>query len=158
MSAPVPSPLDCVGHRRFAFHPPIAHPDPNDWRVARSSKSAVQVVNAQTGSELWVSRQYVRAVSETDSAVIVGLTKALDARTGTIEPRLKRVIEMPTLVTGTICRVGQNTPERSLPASVVQIRLESRADSVFTKAVALLCTVAIVFALLSALLTSGIAF
>ena len=118
----------------------------------------MQVVNAQTGSELWVSRQYVRGVSETDSALIVGLTKALDARTGMIEPRVKQVIEIPTLVTDTISRVRQNAPERSIPASVVQIRLESRSDSVFTKAVALICTAAIVFALLSALLTSSIAF
>ncbi|MDQ2711967.1 MAG: hypothetical protein M3Y24_06990 [Acidobacteriota bacterium] len=159
MSAPpVPSPLDYVGYRRFAFYPPIVHPDPNDWRVGSSSRSAVQVVNVQTGSELWISRQYIGAVSETDSSLIVGLTKALDARAGTIEPRVKRVIEMPSISSASNRLTERNASGGSLRAPVIQIRLESPGHSVLNKALVITCAAAIVLALLAALITSTITF
>ncbi len=159
MSAPpVPSPLDYVGYRRFAFYPPIVHPDPNDWRIGSSSRSAVQVVNAQTGSALWISRQYIGAVSETDSSLIVGLTKALDARAGTIEPRVKQVIEMPSISNASPRPGGRIACGGSVRAPVVQIRLESRGHSALNKALVITCAAAIVLALLAALITSTVTF
>lgn len=97
MSAPlVPSPLDYVGRRPFAFYPPIRNAHPNAWVIGTSAWTEVQVVNARDGYELWIPRQYIGAVSESDSPLlIVGLTKELDFRNGTLAPRVKRVIEMP---------------------------------------------------------------
>jgi hypothetical protein len=159
MSAPLmPSPLDYVGRRRFAFYPPIAHADPNEWLLGVGGRSEVQVVNAQTGREIWVSRQYIGAVSETSSALlVVGLTKALEFREGAVEPRVKQVIEMPPAV------VEEDAPlhilqRRSTPAPVIEIRLESRADSALNKAMLATCICAIVLALLAALVTAAIRF
>ncbi|MBV8866195.1 MAG: hypothetical protein JO210_12445 [Acidobacteriaceae bacterium] len=156
MSAPLtPSPLDYVGRRRFAFYPPIAHIDPNEWLLGVGDRSEVQVVNAQTGREIWVSRQYIGAVSETSSPLlIVGLTKALDFRGGSVEPRVKQIIEMPPAA-----GIEEEAINRSpTPASVVEIRLESRADSAFNKAVLATCICAIVLALLAGLVTAAIRF
>lgn len=156
MSAPlVPSPLDYVGLRKFAFYPPIAHPDPNEWRVGVGSHSEVQVVNAQTGSQIWVPRQYIGAVSETeDYLVVVGLTTALDFRKGAIEPRVKRVIQMPAgdlqKPESRFDRIRQ--PAR--PAPVVGIRLESKSDSTLNKLMIATCIAAILVAILAASLAA----
>ena len=152
MSAPlVPSPLDYVGRRRFAFYPPIKNIQPNDWVLGAGSWSEVQVVNSRTGCEVWIPRPYIGAVSEThDSVLIVGLTKDLEYRAGTLGPRIKRVIEMP--------RVLQETPEVSGrqpgPAPVIGIRLEHRDDSRVSKAVATLGIGVLVISLLSALISA----
>ncbi len=154
----MPSPLDYVGRRRFAFYPPIAHADPNEWLLGVGGRSEVQVVNAQTGREIWVSRQYIGAVSETSSAVlIVGLTKALEFREGAVEPRIKQIIEMPpaSAIEAAALHVS---PRRSTPAPVIEIRLESRADSALNKVMLATCICAIVLALLAALMSAAIRF
>lgn len=152
MSAPlIPSPLDCVGRRKFAFYPPIAHPDPNEWMLGTGSRSEVQVVNACTGREIWISRQYIGAVSETSSPLlIVGLTKSLAFREGTVEPRVKGVIEMPSVSRSqTEPRPGEPL-RHSAPASVTAIRLEPRADSALNKAMIFTFIGAVVVALVAA--------
>ncbi len=159
MSAPhLPSPLDYVGLRRFAFYPPIGHPDPNEWLLGLCARCEVQVVNVHTGRELWIPWQYIGAVSETDSALlVVGLTKALRFRDGTIEPQVKQVIQMPS---------AGRTPappfadSHRLPhgTPVVAIRLESKSESALNKALVGTCTGAIVMALLIALITAAIRF
>src|ERR1700734_699342 len=97
MSAPlVPSPLDYIGRKRFAFYPAIRHADPNSWILGASSWSEVQVINAQTGRELWIPRRYVGAVSDNHDALIVGLTQHVDLRDGEVVPcGDRRVIQMP---------------------------------------------------------------
>lgn len=154
----MPSPLDYVGRRRFAFYPPIAHADPNEWLLGVGGRSEVQVVNAQTGREIWVSRQYIGAVSETSSAVlIVGLTKALEFREGAVEPRIKQIIEMPS-ASAIEAAALHVSPRRSTPAPVIEIRLESRADSALNKVMLATCICAIVLALLAALISAAIRF
>ncbi len=155
----MPSPLDYVGRRRFAFYPPIAHADPNEWLLGVGGRSEVQVVNAQTGREIWVSRQYIGAVSETSGAVlIVGLTKALEFRAGAVEPRIKQIIEMPPAAGVEEDASARLSQRRSTPAPVIEIRLESRADSALNKAMLATCICAIVLALLAALVTAAIRF
>jgi hypothetical protein len=135
MSAPlIPSPLDYIGTRRFAFYPIIRNADPNDWRLGTGARSEIQVVNTKTGRELWIPRQYIGAVSDTgDSLLVVGLRKELNIRAGEVEPHIKRVIEMP--------RTSQPDYRASLsdyshePAPVVAIRLESRRKSTAARAV-----------------------
>jgi hypothetical protein len=160
MSAPlVPSPLDYVGRRKFAFYPPIAHPDPNEWMLGTGSRSEVQVVNARTGREIWISRQYIGAVSETSSPLlIVGLTKALKFREGTVEPRVKRVIEMPPAPRPQAENSVGLSHRPSHPASVTAIRLESRSDSALNKAMIFTFISAIVVALVAALVAGVMKF
>ena len=161
MSAPlVPSPLDYIGRRRFAFYPAIAHSDPNEWLLGTGSRTEVQVINAQTGQEIWVSRQYIGAVSETaDLFLLVGLTQTLKNRSGSAEPSVKRVIEMPATRNESLKppRIERSLP-RLTPAPVVQIRLEQKPESPFNKALFTTCIGALVVILVAALITAAIEF
>lgn len=155
MSAPlVPSPLDYIGRRRFAFHPPIKNVQPNEWVLGLGSWSEVQIVNSQTGAEIWIPRQYIGAVSETyDPVLVVGLVKELQYRAGALEPRVKRVIPMPQNVEKRP-RLGGDDPSRPPgPADVIGIRVEDREDSPMNKALIALGVGAIVVSLLGAFLS-----
>ncbi len=130
MSAPlVPSPLDYIGRRRFGFYPPIRHAQPNTWILGAGSWSEVQIINAKTGAELWIPRQYIGAVSDRHESLTVGLTHSVELREGKIVPRSnRRVIEMP---------LPQERPanaQRNGPARVVGIRLEEQARPTFQRA------------------------
>ncbi len=158
MSAPlVPSPLDYIGRRRFAFYPAISHLAPNEWVLGTGSHSEVQVVNAETGSEAWIARQYIGGVSETEEGLlVVGLTKALEYHAGIVSPQVRRVIEMPA--EREIPQKFRHEPEppRMHPAPVVGIRLEPKPDSAWSKALAAACIAALLFALLAALVIEAI--
>ena len=154
MSAPlVPSPLDYVGRRRFAFYPPVKNAEPNEWLLGTSSRSEVQAVNAGTGQEIWIPRQHVGGVSDRrDGFLVVELTSELEFRSGALEPRVKRVIEMPSM--NEQPRPLRESPARpSGPACVVGIRLEDRAESTMSKAVVTLGVSAFVVSLLGALIS-----
>jgi hypothetical protein len=153
MSAPlVPSPLDYIGRQPFAFYPAIENAGPNEWRLGARSWSEVQAINAHTGVEIWIPRQYIGAVS--DNAVLtVGLRKALEFRQGTLTPRIKRVIEMPH----TLPNSTQERRDRG-PASVVAIRLNDGRKSPVNKAVAGIALGGLLLALLAAWLGSAIHF
>ena len=136
MSAPlVPSPLDYVGRRRFAFYPPIKNFEPNEWMLGTGSWTEVQIVNSRTGIEIWIPRQYIGAVSESSGVLlIVGLRKELEYRAGSLSPRVKRVIEMPR--NPDIAPHLRPDSERrpAGPAPVVGIRIENRGNSPMNKA------------------------
>jgi hypothetical protein len=126
MSAPlVPSPLDYIGRRHLAFYPEIRRAGPNEWMMGAGSWSEVQFVNAETGNEIWVSRAYIGAVSEGADCLVVGLTQDLELRRGRVEPRGRRVIEMPP--------PEDKVRERRGPAAVVGIRLERASPSAFQR-------------------------
>jgi hypothetical protein len=157
MSAPfMPSPLDYVGVRRFALYPPLEQPDPNEWILGAASRSEVEVVNACTGRAIWIPRRHIGAVSEThDSVLLVGLTQVLNCNGANAKPRVKRVIEMPS------ARGLQERPvvnRSSHPAPVIGIRLESKSDSAFNKAMISAATGAVVIALLAALVAAAAKF
>lgn len=125
-----PSPLDCIGLRRFAFYPPIRNLDPNEWTLGAGSWTEVQVVNASTGTEIWIPRQYIGAVSASSgSALIVGLRKELEYRAGTLEPRFKRVIEMPHKADDAMNWKDCDERRSAGPAPVIGIRVENRENS-----------------------------
>lgn len=125
-----PSPLDYIGLRRFAFYPSIRNFEPNEWTLGTGSRTEVQVVNSSTGAEIWVPRQYIGAVCEASGPVlIVGLRKELEYRAGTVEPRVKRVIEMPhkSEEPFELCENSERRPAG--PAPVIGIRVENRENS-----------------------------
>jgi hypothetical protein len=157
MSAPlVPSPLDYIGLRRFAFYPAIKNIQPNEWLLGTGSWSEVQVVNAQTGAELWIPRQYVGAVSETEGPLlIVGLTKDLEVHGGTVEPSVKVVIEMPHVEECALKTEGELSRRTAGPAPVIGIRLPERSDSSMNKALVTLAIGALVVCLLAALIAAA---
>ena len=154
MSAPlVPSPLDYVGRRRFAFYPPVKNAGPNEWLLGTGSWSDVQVVNARTGHELWVPRQYVGGVSSASGLLIVELKKELEFRSGMLEPRVNRVIEMPSAAKKAE-PAAKTAARTSGPAPVVGIRLEDRAESTMSKAIVTLGIGALGIWLLAVLLSA----
>jgi hypothetical protein len=152
MSAPlVPSPLDYIGLRRFAFYPPIKNFEPNEWLLGTGSWTDVQVVNSSTGSEMWIPRQYIGAVSESNEPLlVVGLTKELEYRAGNLEPRVKCVIEMPQTTSKFPKRRFKKKRRRAGPAPVIGIRVEDCADS-SNKALAAL-GIALIISLVAALI------
>ena len=154
MSAPlVPSPLDYIGLRRFGFYPPIKNVEPNEWLLGTGSWTEVKVVNAQTGNELWIPRQYIGAVSDThDGVLIVGLTKELEYTAGGLGPRFKRVIEMPQNVEAQPRPRIQPDPRPPGPAPVIGIRVEHREYSPMSRAIVALAVAALVVSLIAAVL------
>ncbi|HZS54198.1 MAG TPA: hypothetical protein VFA65_07325 [Bryobacteraceae bacterium] len=154
MSAPlVPSPLDYIGLRRFAFYPAIKNVEPNEWLLGTGSWTEVQVVNAQTGNEIWIPRQCVGAVSDShDGLLIVGLTKELEYSGGALGPRFKRIIEMPQHVEPEprFCIKPEDRPPG--PAPVIGIRIEDREDSPMSRALVVLAVAALIVALIAAVL------
>jgi hypothetical protein len=154
MGAPLlPSPLDCIGRRRFAFYPAIENCGPNEWLLGAASRSEVQAVNAETGIEIWIARQYIGAVSDHTNVLAVGLRKALELRGGSLQPRVKRVIEMPQAAND----LFHSRIERG-PAAVIAIRLEESKKSPMSKAAVGIAVGGLVVALLAAWLESAFRF
>jgi len=153
MSALVPSPLDCIGPRRFAFYPPIKNIAINEWLLGSGSWTEVQVVNAKTGGEIWVPRQYIGAVADPQGPVpVVGLIKELAYRQGALEPRVKRVIEMPHQPDE---NSNSSDPARQRPpgpAPVIGIRIEERPDSPMNRALITFGVGALIVSLIAAVL------
>ncbi len=154
MSAPfVPSPLDYIGLRRFAFYPAVKNVEPNEWLLGTGSWTEVQVVNACTGTEAWIPRRCIGAVSDGhDGLLLVGLTKELEYRGGSLGPRVKRVIEMPQDTSPRPRFAFAPEPRPPGPAPVIGIRIEESDDSRMTRAIVTLAAAALIVALVAAVL------
>lgn len=125
---PMPPPLEQLGQRPFSFYPPISNIVHNEWIYRRATWSEVLVQNTKTHEEIWVARRFVGGVSRVDEPVmIVGLTKELEYKAGTLWPLERRIIEMPRAVNEGPRPSAPVAPAQ--PASVVGIRLESSAES-----------------------------
>ncbi|MGA7411524.1 MAG: hypothetical protein WBW33_13665, partial [Bryobacteraceae bacterium] len=60
MSAPLMPPLlEEVGRRRFAFYPPIANAEPNEWQLRGATRTEVNAINIRTELEIWIPRHYL---------------------------------------------------------------------------------------------------
>ncbi len=151
MSAPLMPPLlEEVGRRRFAFYPPIANAEPNEWQLRGATRTEVNAINTRTELEIWIPRHYLGTVSEIDDPIlIVGLTKELEYREGAVWPRVRRVIEMPRAVNEN-ARPWQRSSALSRPAAVVGIRLENPSDSRASRILLVAGVGAVVVSLLAA--------
>ena len=127
--APLPTPLQHLGGRRFSFYPPIRNLQPNEWLYRRATWSECIVMNARSGEEVCIPRMFLGEVSGVDEAVmIVGLNRELEWRAGAIIPQERRVIELPVAVNDSRARVFFSIPGPHL-APVINIRLEPQAGS-----------------------------
>ncbi len=125
--APLPTPLQHLGGRRFSFYPPIRNLEPNEWLYRRATWSECVVANTRSGEEIWVPRIFLGEVSRIDEPVmIVGLNRQLEWRSGKVIPLERRVIEFPVAVNDAV----NDTPARSgPPAPVINIRLEPKSET-----------------------------
>src|SRR5579863_789931 len=122
--APLPTPLQHLGGRRFSFYPPIRNLEPNEWLYRRATWSECVVVNAQSGEEVWVPRIFLGEVSHVDEPVmLVRLNRELEWRRGAIIPIERRVIELPVAVND-----GRPAPRGAHLAPVINIRLEQKPE------------------------------
>lgn len=137
MSAPlIPSPLDFIGRRPFAFYPEIENAPVNEWILGGRTWSEIEVINAHTGHRIWIPCRYIGAVADSSAPMlVVGLTKKLEYKSGMVRPRIKRVIEMPVVKANTGKAIGQDQ-RPSGPARVIGIRLERGEEVRRTKALA----------------------
>src|SRR5271167_3740948 len=123
--APLPTPLQHLGGRRFSFYPPIRNLEPNEWLYRRATWAECVVVNARSGEEVWVPRIFLGEVSRIDEAVmIVGLNRELEWRRGVIIPLERRVIEFPGAVND-----ARSVPRSTHLAPVINIRLEPKRET-----------------------------
>jgi hypothetical protein len=123
--APLPTPLQHLGGRRFSFYPPIRNLEPNEWLYRRATWSECVVMNARSGEEVWIPRIFLGEVSRIDEPMmIVGLNRELEWQSGAIVPRQRRVIELPVAVND-----GRSAAPRSAHlAPVINIRLEPKPE------------------------------
>lgn len=140
----IPTPFDQIGRRRFSFYPAIVGIEHNEWTLRRITSAEVQVVNTKSAEEIWIPRRFLGEVSSTeDPFVIAGLVQELEYKAGEVLPYRRRVIQMPRAVNGPAAmRAEVPLPdpfrfaprmERTGPAAVVGIRVESGPTSRFGK-------------------------
>lgn len=91
------SPLSGLEGRRFSFYPAIRGIEHNEWTLADSTWSEIQVRNGGTGEEFWIPRRHLGVASSTDSPVaILGLRRELEHKAGGVFPYRRVVTEMPS--------------------------------------------------------------
>jgi hypothetical protein len=123
--APLPTPLQHLGGRRFSFYPPIRNLQPNEWLYRRATWSECIVMNARSGEEVCIPRMFLGEVSGVEEAVmIVGLNRELEWRAGAIIPQERRVIELPVAVNESLHASSSGTHL----APVINIRLEPQPE------------------------------
>jgi hypothetical protein len=124
--APLPSPLQHLGGRRFSFYPAIRNLEPNEWLYRRATWSECIVANTSSGEEVWIPLVFLGEVSFIDEPVmIVRLNRELEWKSGTVIPRQRGVIELPVAVND-----GRAAPSRTGHlAPVINIRLETKQET-----------------------------
>lgn len=126
--APLPTPLEHLGGRRFSFYPAIRGIEHNEWLYRHATWSECVVANMRTGEEFWIPRQFLGDVSYTDEGLmVVALTRELEWRGGVIMPRQRTVIPFPAAPPP----AGSDEPVVPRPgylAPVVNIRLEAKTE------------------------------
>jgi hypothetical protein len=131
--APLPTPLQNLGGRRFSFYPPIHNIEHNEWLYRSATWSECVVANTLSGDEVCIPRMFLGDVSHADESVmVVRLSRELEWRSGAILPRERRVIEMPAAVA--VAVNDSRPPARANHlAPVINIRLEPRTEVRFGK-------------------------
>jgi hypothetical protein len=124
--APLPSPLQHLGGRRFAFYPPIRNIRHNEWMFRSADWSECVVINTQSGDEIAVPRTFLGEVTHGENpGMVVSLTRELACENGLIVPHDRRVIELP-VARHEIEDVVASRPAHRAP--VVSIRLEPKSE------------------------------
>lgn len=96
MSEPIKPPVDELEGRPFSFYPPILNVEHNEWTLKEATWSEIVVENTKSDMVVAVPRRYFGQVSQVEEPVmIVGLTKELEYKTGSVWPTERKVFSMP---------------------------------------------------------------
>ena len=121
----IPTPLDQLGQRPFAFYPAILNVEHNEWTFSGTRWDEIQVMNTKSFEQLSIPTGFLSGVcSSEEPFVIVGLLKELEYREGLVIPHVHRVLEMRRAVND-VPRFFAPLPEPERLAAVVGIRVES---------------------------------
>src|SRR5262249_36738452 len=128
MSSPLNTPvLDHLATRPFSFYPPIVNIEHNEWLFRQATGSESLGGEWETGNERWIPQRYIGEVSKVDDPVlIVGLTKELEYKGGTLWPYQRRVIQMPMAVGGPPLTAAEEP--HSPPPSIAGMRVEAGSE------------------------------
>jgi hypothetical protein len=142
-SPPIPPSLDHLVTRPFSFYPPIIGIEHNEWLFRKATWSEILVVNCRTSNEVWIPRRFMGEVSRVeDPVLIVGLTRELEYKGGTVWPYQRRILQMPVAVNAPAPVEPEIPVDRGKPAPIVGIRLE-RSDKAVFKMIGIALAVAI---------------
>jgi len=137
----------------FSFYPPIRNIEHNEWRLKEETWSEIHVVNAKTGLELWIPRAYLGEASCIDQPVmIVGLTRELEYKAGTVWPYSRRVIEMPAVVSPP---PAETAPLSVKAASTTEARSKRGPESRVSRLILTALVLSILVYLLLVVITRG---
>ncbi len=116
-SPPVPPQAELLD-RPFAFFPPIAGVEDNEWTLVEATWSDMLVRNIGGDFQVAIPRSFFGQVSETDKPVrIVGLTQELEYRMGVVWPVRRKVLEMkPSPLVRAVAGADHADPPRGLSA------------------------------------------
>jgi len=104
MSEPIMPPVDELKERSFSFYPPILNVEHNEWILKEATWSEMVVANTKSDLVVAIPRRYFGQVSQVEEPVmIVGLSKELEYRTGSVWPTEREVLAMP----GNVVRMGR---------------------------------------------------
>ena len=127
--APLSTPFQHPGGRRFSFYPAIRNIEHNEWVYRRATWSECIVANTRSGEEIPVPRMAIGDVSGYDEPVmLVRLNKELEWRSGAILPCRREVIEFPAAFALAVNGSRPAPARGGQPAPVINIRLESRPE------------------------------
>lgn len=144
-----PGHLDELAGKVFSFYPPIRNIEHNEWEYRRAEWSEMLVANTKSGAEVWIPRRFIGEISSVDEpVVIVGLTRELEYKGGSVWPYGKRVIEMRSFVPPTYPSDAGKEPPAARPHGSASPATESRigrliAVVIVTAAVLLLAVIAV---------------
>lgn len=130
-----------LGGRSFAFYPPVRNIEYNEWRFLQATWAEILVANDKEGIEVWIPRRHFGAISSVDQPMpIVGLTKELEYRAGTVHPFRTKVFEMPPGVLG---RPGQEAAKHADVPSAKRLGRGPRNEGSVAKLIGVMLAVAL---------------
>ncbi|HOK45304.1 MAG TPA: hypothetical protein PLA43_18985 [Bryobacteraceae bacterium] len=155
--SPIPPQLEPMSRRPFSFYPPILNIEHNEWRFKKATWSEVLVANAKSDLEIWIPRRLLGEISSVDEPImIVGLTRELEYRAGSVWPHERRVIQMPPPPMREAPRPEQApAPPESRPLSAIRGRTDKTESRVSRLIAMLLGGVAVVLAFLLFIIHGG---
>lgn len=96
MALPGADPIAALGGQKFSFYPAIRNVEHNEWTLADSTWSEIQVANSGSGQNVWIPRSAIGEVSSAGQPrLILGLKRELEYKAGSIVPFRSKIVSIP---------------------------------------------------------------